>query len=68
MIGRISGDSRAIDAMSNQDGIIINNGGLNLVMTGPGDGSILMDTYRAIIATDHANKGEAELMGRLLRL
>ena len=26
MIGRISGDSRVVDAMSNQDGIIVNKG------------------------------------------
>ena len=48
MFGRISGDSRAIDAMSNQDGIIVNNGGLHLVMTGPGD----------------VNKGGVKTMGR----
>ena len=33
-------------------------------MTGSGDGTILMDTCRAIIATDQANKGEMEPMGR----
>ena len=64
MIGRIKRDSRAVDAMSNQDGIIINNGGIHLIVTGPGDGTLLMDVCRALIATDRANKGEVEPMGR----
>ena len=63
MIGRISGDSRAVDAMSNQDRIIINNGGLLLIVMGPQNDTILMDVCRAIIATDCANKGEVEPMG-----
>ena len=64
MIGRIIGDSRAIDAMSNQDGSIVNNGRLHLVVTGPGDGNIIMDTCMAIIAADRTNQGEVEPMGR----
>ena len=51
MIGRISRDSRAVDAMSNHDGIVVNYEGLHLVMTGPGDGSMLMETCHRIGVT-----------------
>ena len=35
-----------------------------MIVTGPGDGTILMDACRAIIATDRGNKVEVEPMGR----
>ena len=33
---------------------------MNLVMTGPGDGGMLMETCRSIVAFDRANSGEVE--------
>ena len=64
LIGRISGDIIAVDVMSTHDGVTINNDGMHLVMTGLGDGSILMETCRSIVAIDRANSGEAERMGK----
>ena len=62
--GRISGSSKAVDVMSTHDGIAINYDGMYLVMTGPGDGCMLMETCRSIIVIDHAINGEVEPMGR----
>ena len=42
LIGRISGDIIAMDVMSSHDGVTINNVGMHLVMTGLGDGGMLV--------------------------
>ena len=63
LIGRIIADSRAVDVMSTHEGIILNHDGMHLVTTGPGDGGMLMETCRSIIAMDRANNGEGEPMG-----
>ena len=51
-----------MDAMSTHDGVTINNDGMHLVVTRPGDGGMMMETSRSIFAIDHANSGEVEPM------
>ena len=50
LIGSMIADNRAVDVMSIHEGLIINGTGMHMVLAGPGDGGMLLETCRSIIA------------------
>ena len=62
LIGRIIADSRAVDVMSTHEGIILNEDRMHMVMAGPGDGVMLMETCHSIIAMERTNDEVGEAM------